>query len=265
MAGTVQTKLTLNDPGDEYEREAERVAKQVMRMPASPKKQACSCGATCPKCQTNSQGQEYVHLQAMPAGLGHAGQTAAPPIVGEALASPGQALDNATRAFFEPRFGHSFANVRIHAGPQANAAARAINADAFTVGADIVFANGARKPEIMAHELAHVIQQQPRIVQRVSLYGAGGNAHPCPSVATTPPADFCKKFATKDEALEDRDGVRFTDRGAFSSFMPSQGHMVLGLIAAYSGFSAPCLRIFSQVHLRRLIIDRRRFRGRARV
>ena len=62
-----------------------------------------------------------------------------PPIVHEVLRSPGQSLDLAARAFMEPRFGHDF-TVRVHANAQAADSARAVNALAYTVGSDMVFA-----------------------------------------------------------------------------------------------------------------------------
>jgi outer membrane protein OmpA-like peptidoglycan-associated protein len=88
-----------------------------------------------------------------------------PPIVHEVLRSPGQPLDPATRAFFEPRFGHDFGNVRVHTDARAAESAQAVNALAFTVGSDIAFSSGQYSPhlspgkQLLAHELAHVIQQ----------------------------------------------------------------------------------------------------------
>ena len=83
----------------------------------------------------------------------------------EALRSPGQPLDTATRAFMEPRFGANLAEVRIHVDETAAKSAQAVQARAFTVGRDIVFGMGQYVPEIssgrrlLAHELAHVMQQ----------------------------------------------------------------------------------------------------------
>ena len=88
-----------------------------------------------------------------------------PPIVHEVLRSPGQPLDPATRAFFEPRFGHDFSSVRVHTDPLAAESARAVNALAYTVGRDVVFGEkrydpGSRKGiRLLAHELAHTVQQ----------------------------------------------------------------------------------------------------------
>ena len=89
----------------------------------------------------------------------------APPIVDEVLGSPGRKLDPQTRALMERRFGHDFGAVRIHCDGQAAASARAVDARAFTVGRDVVFAAGEFAPEslagqrLLAHELTHVLQQ----------------------------------------------------------------------------------------------------------
>jgi Domain of unknown function (DUF4157) len=66
----------------------------------------------------------------------------------------------------EARFGHDFSKVRIHSGPGAAAASRAIGAQAYTVGSDIVFGAARYEPDIprgrhlLAHELTHVVQQR---------------------------------------------------------------------------------------------------------
>ncbi|TVR78087.1 MAG: DUF4157 domain-containing protein [Rhodospirillales bacterium] len=93
-----------------------------------------------------------------------------PAIVHDVLRGPGQPLDPGTRAFFEPRFGHDFSRVRVHTDARAAESARAVNARAYTVGSDIVFTQGAFAPgsraggQLLAHELAHVVQQgTPRI------------------------------------------------------------------------------------------------------
>jgi hypothetical protein len=89
-----------------------------------------------------------------------------PPIVQDVLRSSGQPLDEPTRAFFEPRFGHDFSHVRVHTAPHAAESARAVNAFAYTVGRDIVFEAGQYNPDsaqgrqLLAHELAHVVQQK---------------------------------------------------------------------------------------------------------
>src|SRR5262249_5093546 len=69
------------------------------------------------------------------------------------------------RSFMEPRFGHDFSRVRVHTDAEATASARAVDAQAYTVGRDVVFDNGRYAPQtsagrhLLAHELAHVVQQ----------------------------------------------------------------------------------------------------------
>jgi hypothetical protein len=88
-----------------------------------------------------------------------------PPIVHDVLRSPGQPLDAVTRNFMEPRFGHNFSDVRIHADTRAAQSAASVDALAYTVGKNIVFAAGQYEPgsapgrRLLAHELAHTIQQ----------------------------------------------------------------------------------------------------------
>ena len=92
--------------------------------------------------------------------------TLAPPVVERGLAGPGRSLDRETREHFEPKFGHSFADVRVHHDHDAAAASRAVGAAAFTVGRRIAFAQGRYEPRsasgrrLIGHELAHVVQQR---------------------------------------------------------------------------------------------------------
>jgi len=79
---------------------------------------------------------------------------------------PGQPLEAATRAYFEPRFGQDFRDVRVHSNDGAAVSAREVNARAYTVGSDIVFGAGEFAPTtqtgrgLLAHELAHTVQQR---------------------------------------------------------------------------------------------------------
>jgi hypothetical protein len=125
----------------------------------------CACRGTsemageCAGCREKREGalQRQAANGAEPASV--------PPIVKEVLRSPAQTLEPVTRAFLEPRFGHDFSNVRVHADAQAAAAARAVNARAYTVGQDLVFGEGQYAPgttdgrKLIAHELTHVMQQ----------------------------------------------------------------------------------------------------------
>lgn len=100
--------------------------------------------------------------------------TEVPPIVYEVLGSPGQPLDRETRAFFEPRFGRDFSDVRVHTDAKAAESARAVNALAYAVGRDLAFDLGQYSPllgggrQLLAHELVHVVQESRRTGLSVS-------------------------------------------------------------------------------------------------
>ena len=76
--------------------------------------------------------------------------------------SAGSSLDDATRSSMETKFGHDFSSVRVHSGGQAAAAAKSVQAQAFTVGDDIVLGAGKNTSDTrtLAHELTHVVQQR---------------------------------------------------------------------------------------------------------
>jgi hypothetical protein len=129
----------------------------------------CACGgsssleAECAECSKNRLSLQRATRNAEPQTRNSNG---VPPIVHEVLRSPGQPLEPATRAFMEPRFGHDFSQVRVHADARAAESTRAVNALAYTVGGDIFFGKNGYQPgspegnQIIAHELTHVIQQQ---------------------------------------------------------------------------------------------------------
>ena len=119
-----------------------------------------------------TNGEEPIQMKR--AGVDNSGQNSVPPIVDEVLRSPGAALDPETRAHMEPRFGYDFSNVRVHTNERAAESARAVNARAYTVGNNVVFGAGQYTPvsyggqKLLAHELAHVVQQDggPQVVAR---------------------------------------------------------------------------------------------------
>jgi hypothetical protein len=126
----------------------------------------CDCGqhttgGACEECKKK-------HMKLQRHAAGPAGPAVAPAIVHEVLNSSGQPLDAATRGFFAPRFAHDFSQVRVHADSQAAESAHAVNALAYTVGNDIVFAHGRYAPQtsagkhLLAHELTHTLQQGER-------------------------------------------------------------------------------------------------------
>ncbi len=161
-SGALQAKLKIGTPGDIYEQEADRVAEQVVYS-MSPIQRKCS-----KPCPLEDEGKVQRKVERM---SDSAGASVADSFVSNL--GPGQPLDKATRAYFEPRFGHDFSQVRVHTDARAAEAAREVNARAFTVGRDVVFGEGeygaGNKQRLMAHELAHVVQQTSRIKGSISL------------------------------------------------------------------------------------------------
>ena len=155
----LQRKLMVGQPDDPLEHEADRIADQVMRMPApeaAPTTAPPQVNHQCDPCEV----EELQMKEARPQSA-----VEAPGSVHEVLGSPGQPLDAATRAYFDPRFGYDFSRVRVHRDDDATASARAMNARAYTVGTDVVFQTGEYTPQssagrrLLAHELTHVVQQ----------------------------------------------------------------------------------------------------------
>jgi hypothetical protein len=170
-SATIQPKLTIGQADDPYEREADRVADQVMRMPAPHSDghrlsimpvTAHQAQRKCAGCEEEEEEGSLLRKES----VGAEAPATAPPIVHETLNSPGQPLDATTRAYFEPRFSVDFSRVRVHTGGRAAAAVRSVGALAYTVGSDIVFGEGEFSPgstegrQLIAHELTHVVQQK---------------------------------------------------------------------------------------------------------
>ena len=152
MRAMVQPSLSISQPGDASEVEADRAADEIMRMPdlavAGP--------------QISRMDDAPVHRSCAACSATQSDLSA---IVARAVSGTGRALDEDTRGFMESRFGDDFNDVRIHTGSRAAESARAFQAQAYTVGSDIVFAAGRYAPQtnsgrrLIAHELAHTVQQ----------------------------------------------------------------------------------------------------------
>lgn len=169
----LQPKLTINKPGDAYEQEADNVANRVMHMHEPKLQRACACGGTFPKCKEEKSEHEQKQLQQRHTGSNNFKQVEAPGLVHEALQSAGHPLEPSTRAFMEPRFGHNFSQVRVHTDTKAAESAASINALAYTVGQNVVFGAKQYAPQttagksLLAHELAHVVQQRSTIDRKI--------------------------------------------------------------------------------------------------
>lgn len=201
----IQPKLTINQPGDEHEREADAVADKIMQMSGRPSVRPSSSGAVmqpsqplqrkCAHCEEEEE-KEKPSLQRKPAdgfvlqrkcaaceaeekeeqlqrkASGEPGDGTASPAVRQTLQSPGQAMDGLTRSFMEQRFGYDFGKVRIHDDGLAHRSSSAIRAKAYTYRNHVVFGAGQYNPRtqmgkhLLAHELTHVVQQNGNTIQR---------------------------------------------------------------------------------------------------
>src|SRR5256886_108490 len=96
----------------------------------------------------------------------------------------GAPIEAGARPLLEERMGQDFSDVRVHTGGKADESARSINAQAYTVGTDVVFRSGAYQPEspggrhVLAHELAHVVQQRSGPVAGTPAPGGISISHP---------------------------------------------------------------------------------------
>lgn len=183
----IQTKLTIGQPGDIYEKEADGVAEQVMRMSE-------------PQIQRQPEEEEEEELIQTKSVFGQITSLVQKQVEEEeeelqakylsgrisevtpnlekrvnAIKGGGQPLPESVRAFSEPRFGYDFSKVRIYTDSQASEVARLLNARAFTLGRDIVFGTGQYSPDttegkrLLAHELTHVVQQHHAIPKKKDL------------------------------------------------------------------------------------------------
>ncbi|HEX7330243.1 MAG TPA: DUF4157 domain-containing protein [Pyrinomonadaceae bacterium] len=167
---SLQPKLAVSQPDDPYEREADHIADRVMRMAAPPTEDSKlsfshhAAQAAQRKCN-HCEEEEENKLRRKPDSDGDS-SVAPATAVSDVLNQPGEPLDPSTRGFFEPRFGQSFDDVRVHTGARAGDAAQSVEARAFTLGTHVVFGRGQYSPHsepskrLLAHELTHVVQQR---------------------------------------------------------------------------------------------------------
>lgn len=145
--GMLQRKLAIGASNDPLEREADRVADQVITMPLN-----SAVNITPPRIQRFSD-------------LARKSSNIAPASINHVLASPGRPLEPLIRQDMEQRFNFDFSRVRVHTGIEAAQSARDVSAHAYTVDHHIVFDRGQYAPgtdsgrRLIAHELTHVVQQ----------------------------------------------------------------------------------------------------------
>ncbi len=154
---TLQPKLTVGQPNDKYEQEADRVAEEVVNQ-LQPPNSAPVQG----KFESNRPGITPLVMRQ------GEGATAVSPQVDQGIQRTrggGQAIAQPILGSMEQAFGTDFSGVRIHANSESERLNRSLNARGFTTGQDIYFKRGEYQPEsqtgqkLLAHELTHVVQQ----------------------------------------------------------------------------------------------------------
>ncbi|MGH8761967.1 MAG: eCIS core domain-containing protein [Nitrosospira sp.] len=118
----IQRKLTIGASDDPLEREADRIADQVMLMTAN-----------------TAVNRAPIRIQRF-TGSSTGAITEVPPSVDQVLSSPGRPLERELRQDMESRFGYDFSNV--HSGSTAEKSAHDVNANAYTAGHNFIFGTG---------------------------------------------------------------------------------------------------------------------------
>ena len=177
--GMPQCKLTFASTNDPLERAAEQVAESVVGGSRVSPGARCRCGGTagptgeCAGCRARREAALSANRVARTA-TGRA-PVVVPGAVSDVVSASGRPLDPAARAFMETRFGRNFGDVRIHDDKRAADSAAEVHAEAYTVGRHVVFGAGRYGPStesgrrLLAHELAHVVQQddgRPQLMRR---------------------------------------------------------------------------------------------------
>ena len=155
----LQHKLEIGQPNDPYEKEADRVADQVMRMPEPEIQRKCG------SCEQEEKIQQKPLVQRS---VATGGNKSVSPGISSKIASTrgsGSSLPKATQQEMGSKIGADFSGVKIHTDNTAVQLSQDLGAKAFTVGNDIYFNKGQYNPtsgdgkRLMAHELVHTVQQ----------------------------------------------------------------------------------------------------------
>src|SRR6185503_8249823 len=146
-----------------------------------------------------------------------------PPVVHSVLQDPGQPLDAKTRKFMEPRLGHDFSNVRVHADEQAAQSARSVDALAYTFQSHLVLDSqylprgSYARQRVMAHELSHVVQQSSNTKPQAA--GVSSNAA-AEADADRAAQHIMRGYPANVGTSAAANGLMRTPRSAFRSLSP---------------------------------------------
>lgn len=157
----IQTKLSVSRPADSLEREADRTADRILRVPAPHVQRALGPAAGAGTSQILRRG----------------GGTPAVPVDTQSeiqrSTTGGQALPSDVRSFMESRLGADLGDVRVHADESAHSLSNHLSASAFTYRNHLFFGRGQYQPatdagrHLLAHELTHTVQQGATVQRTV--------------------------------------------------------------------------------------------------
>ncbi len=197
-ATVIQPKLRIGQPGDKYEREADAVADRVVSgQTASPQLSTASddLHRQCADCEQEKRVQRMEEEEGLQANSDHSAASGLGPDFAHRLQASkgsGAPLMQHLQREMEDGMGTDFSEVRIHTGQEAVQMSRDIHAKAFTHGRDIYFNAGQYRPHsqdgrrLVAHELAHVVQQGRATVQRQVIQRDPPSPAPSPSPSPAP-------------------------------------------------------------------------------
>lgn len=148
----VQPKLSVNTPGDKYEREADAVANKVVQNSGN---------------NINAQASRSQGINTSSTASGPVGVFVSPELSDKISSTQGagKMMDKETGNFMSQQLGADLSDVKIHTGDDAVKMNNSLSAKAFTAGRDIYFNSGQYNPfstegkRLLAHELVHTQQQ----------------------------------------------------------------------------------------------------------
>jgi len=192
------------------------VAPAVPTLQSSPPG-ACACGGTCPRCAARRLSTRRVFAVFEPTPPMHPGLDV--DAIGAAgIRGAGRELDAATRGAFETHFGHDLGHVRLHADPAAARSAETLGAQAYTLGSHVAVAQRhAATGDLLAHELAHVVQQT-RAPGGVAHSDGGHEAQADAAATAYRHRRLAPPLAAAATGVQRRVEMRDVGRGEFSGF-----------------------------------------------
>lgn len=205
------TPLDMGEPSDPAEREAQKIASEVMQIDGSSEPVTAS-----EENQGNTNGSVRSSKSLNRSTTGGKVSIEKESTVRRGVQGSGKPLPENIRSDFEAKMGANFSHVRLHTDSKADEAAKSINAEAYTMGSDIAFANGKYKPmsnsgrELLAHELTHVVQQGLGVPQIQREGGEGGEQADLDVSAL--PSDYAEAVKDASQRLSDEQKVKMKQR-----------------------------------------------------